>query len=92
MNPRDREQQENEVATAQRMQRHKETWTDEFFWEKDALLWQAFKDTPLGKKKALVNIHHAAKSLDALRQEVQTVMDTGKMAQAALDQDLDTNQ
>ena len=87
MNPRAREQQENEVAAAQRMRRQKENWMDEFFEDKDAQLWQAFKDTPLGEEKVLLNIHHAVKSLGSLRQEVQTVMDTGKMAQAGLDQE-----
>ena len=84
MNPAEKEQVENEVNAARQMQRQKAAWLDEFFERKDLLLWDAFKSVPLRDKDALVDIHHAAKSLESLRQEIQTVMDSGKLAQAAL--------
>ena len=90
MNPRAREQVENEVDEARVMQRQKDAWLDDFFATKEQQLWGAFKNTAIGDADALVNIHHAAKSLGSLKQEVQTVMDTGKLAQAAIN--LDTNQ
>jgi len=84
MDPRAREQVENEVDAAQDMRRRKEVWIDEFFAKKEAQLLTAFRETPIGNGTKLSEIHYMSKALQALQSEVQTVMDTGKLAQAAI--------
>ena len=62
------------------------TFLVDFFAAKDEQLWEAFKQCPLGDAEKLGGIHHAAKAMNSLRQEVQNVIDTGKMAQLALEE------
>ena len=87
MNPRDREQVENEVNLAQNMARAKGIWIDDFFESKEAQLLAAFRQVPVGDTEKLSEIHYMSKALHSLQQEVQTVMDSGKLAQAALNEE-----
>ena len=90
MNPTEREQIENEVNEAVQMRRRKDAWLDDFFAQKQAQLFDQFRRASIGSSESLVNIHSASKALGALQVEVQTVIDTGKLAQEALN--LDINQ
>ena len=85
MNPEAVEQCEREVIKTREVKRLKDKFLDKFFEDKDAQLFAMFKETPLGAADALNAIHHQLKSLNALRAEVSSVMDTGRMAGIMLD-------
>lgn len=73
---------EEELSAAQLVNKMKSGFLDTFFDRKEIELWQAFNNVSIGDRDALENIHHQYKSLNALRLEVQSVVDTGMMAQA----------
>lgn len=79
----------DELNEARQARRLKNDLLGDFFKEKEQLLFNAIQDTKIGDAEALVNIHHQLKSLNALRQEIETIIDTGKLAQAELNQQLD---
>lgn len=76
---------EDEINIATQVRRIKVSFLDKFFEEKEAQIFELFKATPIGSSDDLVEIHHQLKSLNALRVEIQSAMDTGKMAQMELD-------
>ena len=74
-----------ELHEAQEVGKIKVRFLDDFFAAKEAQLWDAFCSVKIGDSVALIELHHQVKSLNALRSEVQTVVNTGKMAQAEKD-------
>ena len=89
MRPEQQEQCENEVEATREVKQLKSKFLDEFFAGKEQQLFQLLRQIPLGSSDELSNIHHQLMSMNALQVEIQTVMDTGKMAQMSLDQELD---
>lgn len=89
MKPEHQEQFENEVEETRKMKTLKNKFLDKFFEDKEAQLFNAFKNCPLGDEKVLAGIHMAYKSMHALQSEVQSVMNTGKMAEMSLAPELD---
>ena len=73
---------ERELAEARTVTALKSKFLDNFFAAKEAQLWEAFGQVKIGDADALIHIHHQYKSLNALRAEVLTVTNTGKLAQA----------
>lgn len=78
---------ENEVDLSRDVRKLKKSFLDEFFRDKEKLLFEHMKNLPLGSVDDLVEIHHQLKSLNALQVEIQSVIDTGKMAQMELDKE-----
>jgi len=76
---------ERELKGANDAKKLNNKFLDAFFDTKDRQLWEAFGQTRLGDAAALAEIHHQYKSMNALRSEVQTVINTGKLAQAEKD-------
>jgi len=89
MRPEELDILSKEKAEAREVARLKSKFLDKFFQDKEAMLFEAFKHCPIGAVDDLNNIHHQLKSLNALKTEVQSVMDTGKMAEIALSTELD---
>lgn len=89
MNPSEQEQLENEVEATREVKQLRSKFLDKFFLDKERQLFEAIKDIPIGDGAALENIHHQLKSLNALQVEIQTVMNTGKMANMSLEAELD---
>lgn len=71
---------EDELQAAQAVHKIKVQFLDDFFDRKDKELYAAFRQVSLGDSKTLVEIHHQSKSLNALRMEVQSAVNTGKLA------------
>ena len=90
MNLMDRQQEEallrEEVKRADEIRRLKRAFLDEFFERKTEFLFEYVKNLPLGNHEDLVEAHHQIKALEALKQEVNTVLETGKMATFTLKQ------
>ncbi|RKZ07750.1 hypothetical protein DRQ25_10790 [Candidatus Fermentibacteria bacterium] len=76
---------EQELYEAQEVKKIKIRFLDDFFDRKEKELWDAFGRTKIGDSTSLIEIHHQFKSLNALRAEVQTAVNTGKLAQAEKD-------
>lgn len=75
----------DEVKKADEVRRLKRAFLDEFFETKTQLLFNYIKTLPLGSRDDLVDAHHQIKALEALKQEVNTVIETGKMAAFTLE-------
>ncbi len=78
---------ETELHEAKQAKQLKSQLLNDFFEEKDAQLWDAFKRVPVRDRDALIEVHHAVIALDALRSELQAFEDSGKLAQAELDRE-----
>jgi len=89
MNPDQHEQCENEVEATREVKQLKSKFLDKFFADKEAQLFEALRQTPIGAIDNLNNIHHQLKSLNALQTEIQTVLNTGHMADIMLAEELD---
>jgi len=89
MRPEDQVQFETEIEETRRVKQLKDKFLDSFFKEKEEQIFELFRNIPIGSADDLVNAHHQLKSLNALQIEVQTVMNTGKMAEMSLQQGLD---
>ena len=89
MNETEQDQLEQEVTATKEVKRLKIKFLDKFFEDKEAQIFELFKQTPLGSVDDLNNMHHQLKSLNALQTEVNTVMNTGKMAEMSLQLELD---
>ena len=76
---------EQEVDNARRASKLKNRYLDQFFEDKQAQLHEYLADLPLGQNEALIVVHHQLKSLEALKQDIQTYVDTGKLASMTLD-------
>lgn len=74
---------ERDQAKAKEMKHLKAQVLDEFFDNKQQELVQAFQSVSVGDHKTLIEIHHQYKSLSALYHEVQHVLNSGKLADAA---------
>lgn len=85
MEPDDIEDLKNEVHLSDQVKRLKVLFLDSFFKQKEQQLFDLLRTTPLGDAAAVVAIHHQLKSLNALQVEIQSYIDTGKMAQVGLD-------
>ena len=82
----DEEQYGDEIAAAREVRTLKNGVLDNFFENKDRQFFETFKQIPIGSVDDLVNLHTQVKSLNALRVELQSVLNTGKMAQVKLDE------
>jgi len=76
---------EDEIERARQVSKLKSQILDTFFKEKEQQLFNYIKQIPLGDTDQLVTVHHQLMSLNALQVELQTAIDTGKMAQISLD-------
>ena len=76
---------EDEIVIARDVKRLKDSFLDQFFKDKEQQLFDHFKRIPIGAANDLVELHHQLKSMNALQVEIQSAMDTGKMAQIGLD-------
>lgn len=56
----------------------------QFFEQKNANLIEAFRLAPIGNDQVLKNIHCMFKALDALKVDLLTTIETGKLAEIAL--------
>jgi len=82
-------QLEDELYEARQAKRLRKDFLGDFFRDKEAQILDLIKELPLGSTDALVNAHHQLKSLNALQMELQTVINTGKMADVEKQQALD---
>jgi len=82
-----RDRLEEDIHKAHEAKRLESQLLNDFFTEKDAQLWDAFKRVPVRDRDALIEVHHAVIALDALRSELQAFEDSGKLAQAELDRE-----
>lgn len=82
-------QLQEELHEARVAKRLRNDFLGDFFKDKEKILYDAFKEVPLGNTAALVNLHHQIKSLNALQVEIESVINTGKMAQVAQNKILD---
>jgi len=73
------------MKRADEVRRLKRAFLDEFFEKKTEFLFEYVKSLPLGSHDDLVEAHHQIKALEALKQEVNTVLETGKMATFTLE-------
>lgn len=87
MNAREFNIYEKEVEQARTVKMLGGAFLDKFFEEKSEQLFEAFKDCAIGDADGLEKIHAAYKSMNALQAEIQTVMNSGKLAQKSLDDD-----
>jgi len=78
-----------ELYEARVAKRLRNDFLGDFFKDKEKILYEAFKDVPLGNTEALVNLHHQIKSLNSLQMEIESVINTGKMAQVEQNKILD---
>ena len=83
------EQLKEELYEARVAKRLRNDFLGDFFQDKTDLLFSAFKNTPIGDVETLVSIHHQIKSLEALKSEIDSVITTGKLAQADINMMLD---
>lgn len=90
MTDEERAKLEREIQAARGIQAAYNVGMAKFFENKLTQLWGAFAKAPAGDIKALETIHHATKATLALQGEMQSVLDTGKLAEAQL-ANIDTN-
>jgi len=89
LEPDEQEQLEKEVEETHEVKRLKSKFLDTFFENKKRQIFEAMKELPLGAVDDLNAMHMMLKSIIALESEVNTVMNTGKMAEMSLQQELD---
>ena len=89
MNPEEQEQLEGEVDKSRQVKQLKNAFLDKFFEDKERQIFNALKELPLGSNDDLNNIHMMLKSMMALKSEVNTAMNTGKLASIGLSGELD---
>lgn len=79
-----KDQLDFEMGQARQAKQLKNHFLDQFFIDKEQQLFNHIKNLPIGDVDRLVDAHHQLKSLGALRLEIETVVDTGKLAEAGL--------
>ena len=89
MDLEEQEQLENEVEATREVKKLKSKFLDKFFKNKERQIFEAMKELPLGSSDDLNTMHMMLKSVAALESEVNTVMNTGKMANMSLAETLD---
>jgi hypothetical protein len=77
---------EEEIAQSIDVKRLKNAYLDKFFREKYIQVHEHIAALPLGQTDALVIAHHQLKSLAALETEIQSYIDSGKLAAISLDE------
>lgn len=80
------EQLNDEIHMADQAKKLKAMFLDTFFETKEEQLFNMLRDIPLGDAAAVIAVHHQLKSLNALQVEIQSYIDTGKMARIELDE------
>lgn len=85
----EQEQLENEIEATREVKQLKSKFLDKFFEAKKLQIFEAIKELPLGSGDDLTSMHMMLKSIAALESEVNTVMNTGKMASMSLAAELD---
>lgn len=80
-----------EMDEAREARRLRNDILGDFFRDKQQQLFEAMQEVAIGDSDTLVNIHHQMKSLNALETELESIINTGKLAQAELNAPLDTN-
>lgn len=73
-----------ELRAARSMQALKVDFFDAYFTRKEAELIDAIKYCAVGNSDMLVNLHMRIKALVELQLDINTVIDTGELAQAHL--------
>ena len=71
-------------------QRYQAAWDEilrPFFAEKEMQLFAAFRDTPSDRTDLLVSLKMQSNALDSLKSEIQTHIDTGKLARLQIDKE-----
>ena len=89
MGPEEQEQLENEVEATRHVKQLKDKFLDKFFEDKERQIFESLKALPLGSVDDLNSIHMMLKSVMSLKSEVNSVMNTGKMASLSLSVELD---
>jgi len=87
MNDDDLQKHLTDEVTAARHMEASRPWLEAFFMRKDRELFDAFKGVQISdenKLSSLTGIHHATKALNSLKEEMLSVINTGKMAAAQL--------
>lgn len=77
------------IAEVEAAQKAKVAYDQYFlpFYEKEAVvLLDLFRSAPIGDKEALVDIHHRFKVLDNHMKSLLTIIETGLLASAQLEQ------
>jgi len=92
MRVEEKEQFEDEVETTRQVLQLKDKFLDNFFEDKERQLFDAFRNCDIGDDTGLQAIHMMTKSLNSLQFEIQTVMNTGKMASMSLAAELDNDE
>lgn len=77
---------QEEIAKATSARSLKRQMLDDFFEEKQHMLFEAFKHARIGDTERLVDLHHQLKSVNALRVEIESHIETGQMARQMLDE------
>lgn len=72
---------EDEIVASRHVRSLKTGVLDKFFENGEKNLWDAFNNASCGDTKTLTDIHHRMRALKSLEAEVQSVINTGKLAQ-----------
>lgn len=86
----DKTQLRQELDAAREAKRLRNDLLGDFFNDKKQQLFEYLQDVRIGDTESLVNIHHQIKSLNALQSEIDSVINTGKLASAEIIGTLDT--
>ena len=78
---------DDQIAKGTTMQAALNNGLQSFFDDKEAQLFQAFRNCNAGDTETLATIHYGAKALQSLRTEVQGVIDSGKISAVQKEQE-----
>ena len=74
-------EEQHEAKVAKRL---RNDFLGDFFQTKEAQILTLIKNLPLGAHDQLIEAHHQLKSLNSLQMEINSVINTGKMAEAEI--------
>ena len=87
LTPQEQQKLQQEIEKANQAKQAYDTYFSHFFERKEQDLLTAFRSTPIGDREALCNIHMLYKSLDAIKTDLIVSIETGILAQHALQED-----
>lgn len=87
MTPQEQIQLQYEIQASEQAQFAYNQYFAGFFEQKEADLIQAFRSAPIGDVEILRNIQCLFKSLDSIKMDLLTKIETGKLAEVALAND-----
>ena len=86
MSPAEKEQLENEQIAGNAASHAYNQFIKGFVEEKRQTLFQAFRNLPLTAEDNLMEVKRMLFAVDTLEQDILTVIDTGKLASTALNE------